>query len=108
MKSFLDFISSRRTYENSDLDWSDKNWGEAGMDAENPHNSSLEGTSAEPMDYTAVAYGKTADEDSNGDLPDDEITDEDLDKASDKIDSVKALLDDLTTRVTKLEKNKTK
>ena len=108
MKSFLDFIGSKRINENSDLDWSDKNWGEAGMDGENPPNSGLEGTSAEPMDYTAGDYGETAESDSNGDVPDDEITDENLADVTDKIDSMKALINDLTTRVVKLEKNKTK
>ena len=52
--NFNQFMASAKTNENSDLDWSDKNWDEAGVDGENPPNSGLEGTSAEPMTVKPV------------------------------------------------------
>lgn len=103
MKSFLDFISSRRVTENSDLDWSDKNWDEAGVDAENPPNSGLEGTSAEQMDYTAGDYGETSDE---VEIEEDETAVERTAKSKEETDMIKALIDDLTDRVSNLEKIK--
>jgi hypothetical protein len=99
IKSFAAFI---KTNENSDLDWSDKNFDEAGVDGANPPNSGFEGTSAEQMDYTAGDYGETADEDSpQGE--DDPIRKE-IDTAPMKM--VKSLIDDLTERIESLEKIK--
>jgi len=95
LKSFSIFIN-----ENSDLDWSDKNWGEAGMDGENPPNSGLEGTSAEPMDYTAGDYGETSEEDV--------ILDDEIESNVDGLDleNIKALITDLSERISKIEKSK--
>lgn len=95
LKSFSIFIN-----ENSDLDWSDKNWGEAGMEGENPPNSGLEGTSAEPMDYTAGDYGETSEEDV--------ILDDEIESNGDGLDleNIKALITDLSERISKIEKSK--
>lgn len=95
LKSFSIFIN-----ENSDLDWSDKNWGEAGMEGENPPNSGLEGTSAEPMDYTAGDYGETSEEDV--------ILDDEIKSNGDGLDleNIKALITDLSERISKIEKSK--
>jgi hypothetical protein len=95
LKSFSIFIN-----ENSDLDWSDKNWGEAGMEGENPPNSGLEGTSAEPMDYTAGDYGETSEEDV--------ILDDEIESNGDGLDleNIKALITDLSERISKIEKYK--
>ncbi|CAB4159360.1 hypothetical protein UFOVP699_99 [uncultured Caudovirales phage] len=60
IKNFSNYLLT----ENSDLDWSDKNWDERGMSAENPPNSGFEGTSSEPMDYFGGDYGETADSES--------------------------------------------
>jgi hypothetical protein len=100
--NFTRFISSIKTNENSDSDWSDKNWDEAGVDGENPPNSGLEGTSAEPMDYTAGDYGETGEKDA---LMDDER--EDPIKIKEGMENIKALIDDLTERINMLTKNKT-
>ena len=56
--SFSQFMLSKKTNENSDLDWSDKNWDERGMSGENPPNSGFEGTSSEPMNYSGGDYGE--------------------------------------------------
>jgi len=100
--NFTQFISSIKTNENSDLDWSDKNWDESGVDGENPPNSGFEGTSAEKMDYTAGDYGETGEKDA---LLDDER--EDPIKIKEGMENMKALIDDLTERINMLTKNKT-
>jgi hypothetical protein len=101
--NFTQFISSIKTNENSDLDWSDKNWDESGVDGENPPNSGFEGTSAEKMDYTAGDYGETGEKDA---LLDDER--EDPIKIKEGMENMKALIDDLTERINMLQKNKKK
>ena len=101
--NFTQFVTSIKTNENSDLDWSDKNWDESGVDGENPPNSGLEGTSAEQMDYTAGDYGETADEDA---VLDDE--EQDPVKIKEGMENIKALIDDLTERINMLEKSKKK
>jgi hypothetical protein len=101
--NFDQFVTSIKTNENSDLDWSDKNWDEAGMDAENPPNSGLEGTSAETMDYTAGDYGETSDE---VEIEEDETEVDRTAKSKEETDMIKALIDDLTDRVSNLEKIK--
>jgi hypothetical protein len=99
IKDFSTFVS-HKINENSDLDWSDKNWGEAGIDGENPPNSGLEGTSAEPMDYTAGDYGETSEEDV--------ILDDEIKSTGDGLDleNIKALITDLSERISKIEKSK--
>ena len=99
--NFTQFVTSIKTNENSDLDWSDKNWDEAGVDGENPPNSGLEGTSAEKMNYTAGDYGETGEKDV---LVDEER--EDPIKIKEGMENIKALIDDLTKRITMLQKNK--
>lgn len=98
IKDFSTFINHKIS-ENSDLDWSDKNWDEAGQDGENPPNSGLEGSSAEQMDYIAGDYGETGDEDI---LLDDRESSNNIEG----IENIKAMIDDLTTRIIKIEKNK--
>ena len=102
IKDFSTFVNNIQINENSDLDWSDKNWDESGVEGENPPNSGLEGTSAEQMDYTAGDYGETGEEDV--------LLDEEHDPVKIKagIENIKATIDDLTERVNKLEKNKRK
>jgi hypothetical protein len=102
IKRFSEFI---KLSENSDLDWSDKNWGEAGVDGENPPNSGLEGTSAEPMEYNAGDYGETAEEDEILD-DSDERDIYSVQRSMDQLKGIKALLDDLTQKVKKIEKSK--
>lgn len=100
--NFAQFVTSIKTNENSDLDWSDKNWDESGVDGENPPNSGLEGTSAEKMDYTAGDYGETGEDDTY-------VDGEEKDPLKIKADmeNIKALIDDLTERINMLTKNKT-
>jgi hypothetical protein len=100
--NFTQFVTSIKTNENSDLDWSDKNWDESGVDGENPPNSGLEGTSAEKMNYTAGDYGETGEKDV---LVDEER--EDPIKIKEGMENIKALIDDLTERINMLTKNKT-
>ena len=99
--NFTQFITSIQTNENSDLDWSDKNWDESGVDGVNPPNSGLEGTSAEPMDYTAGDYGETGEEDTYVDGEE-----QDPIKIKAGMENIKALIDDLTERINMLQKNK--
>ena len=101
VKYFLTFTKYIKTNENSDLDWSDKNWDESGVDGENPPNSGFEGTSAEKMDYYAGDYGETSETDA---LLDEE---EELDTAEFGLENIKAMIDDLTDRVNKLASSKT-
>ena len=102
--NFDQFVTSIKTNENSDLDWSDKNWGEAGQDAENPPNSGFEGTSAEPMDYHAGDYGELADE--NELSMEDDIERVDSTKEKEEMEGIKAMIDDLIQRIIKIEKTK--
>lgn len=104
MRSFSDFLNLKKFNENSDLDWSDKSWGEAGQDAENPPNSGFEGTSAEPMDYSAGDYGETAEE--NELSIEDEVERKDPQKEKEEIEGIKSMIDDLTQRIINLEKTK--
>lgn len=90
VKDFKSFIS-----ENSDLDWSDKNWDERGQDGENPPNNGLEGTSAFQADYYAGTYGEDPESD-------DVIVDSEKEKSFD-LSSIKSQIDDLTQRVSSLE-----
>ena len=99
MHNFTQFIQAIQINENSDLGWSDKNWTERDTEGVNPPNSGLEGSSAEPMDYNAGDYGETGDEDILLDEPETKTTTEDL-------ENIKALIDDLTTRIVNIEKNK--
>lgn len=91
IKNFKSFIS-----ENSDLDWSDKNWDERGQDAENPPNNGFEGSSAFQPDYYAGTYGEENE-------TDDEIVDDFDPKKKTDLNSIKAQIDDLTQRVKTLE-----
>ena len=104
MRSFSDFLNLKKFNENSDLDWSDKNWSEAGQDAENPPNSGFEGTSAEPMDYHAGDYGELADE--NELSMEDDIERVDSTKEKEEMEGIKAMIDDLIQRIIKIEKTK--
>lgn len=99
--NFNQFMASAKTNENSDLDWSDKNWDEAGVDGENPPNSGLEGTSAEPMSYTAGDYGETSEKDAPLDDEENSLTDD-----IGGLENIKAMIDDLTDRVNKLASSK--
>jgi hypothetical protein len=103
--SFSQFMLSKKTNENSDLDWSDKNWDERGMSGENPPNSGFEGTSSEPMNYSGGDYGEN---------PEETIEDEtgsDDKKGSKQADvptleSIKEIVDDLSERITKIEEKR--
>jgi hypothetical protein len=99
--NFTQFITSRKTNENSDLDWSDKNWSDRDIEGVNPPNSGFEGTSAEKMDYTAGDYGETGEKDALFDEEEDPI------KIKEGMENMKALIDDLTERINMLTKNKT-
>ena len=92
--NFTQFIQSIQTNENSDLDWSDKNWDERGQDGENPPNNGFEGTSAFQADYHAGDYGETGEE---------EIYLESEEEVKPDFSEVKATIDDLTQRIVKLE-----
>jgi hypothetical protein len=91
IKNFRSFV-----LENSDLDWSDKNWDERGQDGENPPNNGLEGTSANQPDYYAGTYGEDVESD-------DEIVDDSDPKQKFDMGSIKAQIDDLTNRIISLE-----
>ena len=97
IKRFSEFLA---VLENSDLDWSDKNWGELGQDGVNPPNSGLEGTSAEKMDFSAGDYGDLSDEEI---LIDDEV-EEEIEDLEDSIKSLKSMIDDLEDRVSLIER----
>lgn len=102
VKNFSTFINSRKTNENSDLDWSDKNWDESGVDGTNPPNSGLEGTSAEPMDYTAGDYGETSDKDDESASNNEDTKSKSITTSNLTIDNIKAMIDDITERVNKI------
>jgi hypothetical protein len=97
LKRFSEFLN---VFENSDLDWSDKNWGELGQDGVNPPNSGFEGTSAEKMDFSAGDYGDLSDD---ALLFDDEPSDK-IENLEDSIKSLKSMVDDLEERIYSLEK----
>ena len=101
LQKFSTFAKSYSIRENSDLDWSDKNWDEAGVDGENPPNNGLEGTSAYKDDYYAGDYGETSDEDQDQ-------TEDDLEKKKNSvtISDIKAQITDLTARINKISKSK--
>jgi hypothetical protein len=96
IKKFNDFL---KTNENSDLDWSDKNWTDRDTEGVNPPNSGLEGSSAEPMDYSAGDYGEIADE------PEVDLAEVEM-REKENFEAIKAEIDDLTQRVLNLEKKK--
>jgi len=100
--SFSQFMMSQKTNENSDLDWSDKNWDERGMSGENPPNSGFEGTSSEPMDYYGGDYGENPEE-----TVDDETGSNDKngkeEKNEDTLESIKSMIEDLDDRINKIE-----
>ena len=98
LNNFNDFVKRNNLHENSDLDWSDKNWDEAGQDAENPPNNGLEGSSAEQMDY----FAGDADTFSDETLIDDEQENLTSDE-SELIQTIKGLLDSLEEKVSSLE-----
>ena len=102
VKNFSTFINSRKTNENSDLDWSDKNWDESGVDGTNPPNSGLEGTSAEPMDQTAGDYGETSDKDDESASNNEDTKSKSITTSNLTIDNIKAMIDDITERVNKI------
>jgi hypothetical protein len=87
--------------ENSDLDWSDKNWDERGQDAENPPSNGFEGSSAEPMNYSA---GITDEEENDFTQVDDNFQKKKI-KPSDK-ESIRILLQTIGDRISLLEKKK--
>jgi hypothetical protein len=101
VNNFAQFVKSIQTNENSDLDWSDKNWDESGVDGVNPPNSGFEGTSAEKMDYTAGDYGETGEDDTYTDGKEHDPV-----KIKEGMENIKAMIDDLTERINMLQKNK--
>jgi hypothetical protein len=62
VKNFAGFVRSKRLDEQSMSDFSQYDWTERGQDSQ-PPNSGFEGTSSEPMDYSAGYYGEENDED---------------------------------------------
>lgn len=99
LKNFLSFIESIKISENSDLDWSDKNWDERGIDGENPPINGLEGSSAFQADYYAGDYGETGETDKTSNT---------IIRKVNKINILEikrliASLDDLTERLKKIE-----
>ena len=97
IKTFQQYL---KISENSDLDWSDKNWDERGQDAENPPLNGFEGSSAEPMNYSA---GLTGNEEDFTQV-DDNFQKKKI-KPSDKA-SLRILLQTLRDRISLLEKKK--
>jgi hypothetical protein len=92
IKDFSSYI-----LENSDLDWSDKNWDERGQDGENPPNNGLEGSSAYQADYFAGNYGESDEEDEIF------IDDSKKETSSIEIKELQAHINDLTQRIERLE-----
>lgn len=97
IKRFSEFLA---VLENSDLDWSDKSWGEVGQDGVNPPNSGFEGTSAEKMDFSAGDYGDLSDEE----ILIDDDAEEKIENLEDSIRSLKSMIDDLEDRVSLIER----
>jgi hypothetical protein len=97
VKNFSSFIQTYKINENSDLDWSDKNWDERGQDGENPPNNGLEGSSAFQADYYAGNYGETGEDQLY-------VDDESTKKSSFR--ELEAAINDLTVRVSNLESKK--
>lgn len=97
IKNFIEYL---KVSENSDLDWSDKNWGELGQDGVNPPNSGFEGTSAEKMDFLAGDYGDLSDEAA---LIEEEPSDK-IENLEDSIESIKSMIDDLDDRIHSIER----
>jgi hypothetical protein len=97
IKRFSEFLA---VLENSDLDWSDKSWGEVDQDGVNPPNSGFEGTSAEKMDFSAGDYGDLSDEE----ILIDDDAEEKIENLEDSIKSLKSMVDDLEERIYSLEK----
>lgn len=102
VRNFSQFIRSIQINENSDLDWSDKNWDERGNDGENPPNNGLEGTGAFQADYYAGDYGETSDEE----ILIDDSADSESSSSNLEISDIKAMIDDLTRRINMIETKK--
>ncbi len=100
LKNFSSFIKPLKVSENSDLDWSDKNWDERGIEGENPPINGLEGSSAFQADYYAGDYGETGEE---SDEESDEVSQSDRKINAIEIERLKAMIDDLTERVKRIE-----
>lgn len=94
IKDFSSFLKSR-IHENSDMDFSMQTWGESGQDS-HPPNSGFEGTSGEPMDYTA---GYTGEEDENDPV----IMDDDTELKKRAKEKKKTEIEELKARITDLE-----
>jgi hypothetical protein len=97
IKNFSSYLHSIKIDENSDLDWSDKNWDERGQDGENPPNNGLEGSSAFQADYYTGDYGETGEDQLY-------VDDESTKKSSFR--ELEAVINDLTARVSNLESKK--
>jgi hypothetical protein len=102
--NFNTFVASIKVNENSDMDFSMHTWGEIGQDSQ-PPNSGFEGTSGEPMDYTAGYSGENPEEepvilDKKKDKTDKKIKGLEI-----KISEIRAMIEDLDNRVKKIEAN---
>ncbi len=104
VNNFSAFMRTRKVNENSDLDWSDKNWDERGQTGENPPNSGLEGTSAEPRDF----FGGNADGFDDEILIDDEERSATKKKRKSDATSIREMIKGLAKRIEKLENKKSK
>jgi len=104
VKKFRDFVRSGRVVEQSYSDFSQHTWSEAGQDSM-PPNSGFEGTSAEPMDYSAGYYGENP-EDAPVEI---EELDKDRKKKKEKPSDgvgpkeIKAMIEGIEQRINKLE-----
>jgi hypothetical protein len=101
--NFTGFLKNHKLYENSDMDFSMQTWGEAGQESQ-PPNSGFEGTSGEPMDYTA-GYAGEEPEDPEIQIGDDKKESKKESKESKKkgIKEIQALIKDLEGRISALE-----
>jgi hypothetical protein len=103
IKNFSSFLKSR-VNENSDMDFSMQTWGEVGQDS-HPPNSGFEGTSGEPMDYTAGYTGEEEEEDPII-IDDERVKERTKEKRKREIEELKAKIEDLTERIKSLEPEK--
>lgn len=96
------FLKNRGLLENSDMDFSMNTWGEVGQESQ-PPNSGFEGTSGEPMDYTAGYSGENPEEEPVNISEKKNKTNKKIKGIEIKISEISAMIEDLENRVKKLE-----
>jgi hypothetical protein len=103
LQNFTGFLKLSSLHENSDMDFSMQTWGEVGQDSQ-PPNSGFEGTSGEPMDYSAGYTGEEEEDDTIS--IDDERKKKNRGSKKKGIKEIQALIKDLEGRITALEPEK--